>query len=545
MICPHCGTTHPAEAEFCPITGKPLLVKNVCKHCGEKLELGAQFCPLCGKEQFKSKQRIKVALYIAGLVVLIIIIALFAQLIWPRLFLKKNLDATSLVLPHLSTPVPAQIILTSTGGNTTSLIQLLPSSTPEAVDTPTLSWQPSITSSPDTPVSNTLPAEYECPDKNQIKLRIGSTGMVQKFDVNLRKEPVVPNDYYINVVTRLSDGAKVTVLDGPTCAYDGSWWKVETESNDIGWVREIQPSKGTLIILAEPSPTPNVQGTQLSSRLGVGSTLTRPADNTLMVYVPGGPFTMGNDNGYNMEKPTHEVTLDPYWIDKTDVTNAMFQNFVNITQYKSDAEIAGTTQAFNSLNGKDINSVSRANWLHPHGPTSDLSGLDNHPVVQVSWNDASAYCTWAGARLPTEAEWEKAARGTDGRIYPWGNQVPDGSMANLSDVNLASGISDKNINDGYKFTSPICNYPKGDSPFGACDMAGNVWQWVSDWYEATYYFSSPSTNPFGPNGGTYRVFRGGSWYSVADFLRTTDREGSDPSLAFDFVGFRCAMSVNR
>jgi serine/threonine-protein kinase len=260
----------------------------------------------------------------------------------------------------------------------------------------------------------------------------------------------------------------------------------------------------------------------------------------VMVNVPEGEFSMGNDSGYMDEWPQHSVYLDAFWIDKTEVTNAMFGFFIEATGYQTDAEVRGNAWVFD---GSSWSKVVGANWQHPQGPETGLTGLENHPVVNVSWYDASTYCQWVGSRLPNEAEWEKATRGTDGRTYPWGEQEPSGNLLNFADINLFPDGIDKSMDDGYKFTAPVGSYPQGISPYGALDMAGNVWEWVKDWHQETYYADAPTSNPTGPSSGDGRVLRGGSWNHDRNDIRASMRIWSNPAEAIDNFGFRCAVSV--
>jgi formylglycine-generating enzyme required for sulfatase activity len=299
-----------------------------------------------------------------------------------------------------------------------------------------------------------------------------------------------------------------------------------------------------------PTPTP-----------GIGSTQIRPADGMMMVYVPAGEFTMGMDADaalaicqqfdanclprawFTIEEPVHTVYLDTYWIDQTEVTNDMFSQFVAATSYETDAERQGDSYTFT---GSAWESVDGADWQHPLGPDTDLGGLGSHPVVHVSWNDAVAYCAWAGARLPTEAEWEKAARGTDERVYPWGNQDPNGSLANFADVNLPADGANTSVDDGYQFTAPVGSYPAGASPYGALDMAGNVGEFVNDWFDMKYYSVSPERNPQGPDGpasGDHRGNRGGTWNDSEDNLRTASRSGLRYDKSRNSFGFRCVIGT--
>jgi serine/threonine protein kinase len=246
-----------------------------------------------------------------------------------------------------------------------------------------------------------------------------------------------------------------------------------------------------------PVETPHV------ATLQPGSTQISPKDSMVMVYVPAGEFLMGSENGASDEKPQHRVNLDAYWIDQTEVTNAMY----------AQCESAGACKPPHSTK-----SYTRSSY---YGDNQ----YGDYPVIYVDWNQANAYCKWAGGRLPSEAEWEKAARGTDGRTYPWGEQTPACSLANYSGC------------EGD--TTVVGSYPAGASVYGAIDMAGNVWEWVQDWYNGTYYNSSPSENPQGPASEQYRVQRGGSWFNISWFLRSSGRGWYRPDNWYN-LGFRCA-----
>jgi len=182
-----------------------------------------------------------------------------------------------------------------------------------------------------------------------------------------------------------------------------------------------------------------------------------------------------------------------------------------------------------------------ADWQHPRGPGS--SAEDDHPVVQVSREDAAAYCEWAGGQLPTEAQWEKAARGTDGRMWPWGNTY-DGIRGSFCEAQCPiERWKDDSYDDGYAFTAPVGSFPSGASPYGALDMAGNVWEWVADWYDDSYYGDSSSESPSEPPSGTERAMRGGAWYDNEPWVRCTVRHQNPPWSRCDDVGFRCAVPL--
>ena len=284
----------------------------------------------------------------------------------------------------------------------------------------------------------------------------------------------------------------------------------------------------------------------LTPTLGIGSQRTSTTDGMIQAFVPAGQFIMGGDEWTNiMDAP---VYLDAFWIDQTEVTNAMFAKFVAATNYRTDAEKYGDAYVFHLSSTYEYNYVSTpgANWQHPHGPASNIKGLDQYPVVQVSWNDAVAFCKWAGERLPTEAEWEKAARGTDGRLYPWGNQYWAGNLANFMDRQLNPTFT---VDDGHAGIAPVGSYPDGASPYGALDMAGNVSEWVEDWYVDPYPQSDQTTvviNPQGPATGDSRVMRGGNFSSSdgegGEFRLSSRRSENIPYYSGDTAGFRCAIS---
>jgi eukaryotic-like serine/threonine-protein kinase len=290
-----------------------------------------------------------------------------------------------------------------------------------------------------------------------------------------------------------------------------------------------------------PSPSPSPSASPTPS-LGIGSILTREKDGMAMLYIPAEKFEMGSPDGAGIdtEHPQRWVYLDGYWMDQTEVTNAMFQNFVNASGYKTDAEKAGRSWILN-VSSKNWEQVNGTDWRHPQGAGSNLSGFEDHPVVHVSWFDARAYCEWVGGRLPTGAEWEKAARGTDGRSYPWGNEMPAGNRLNFADSNLDMDWADKIVDDHYQFTAPVGNYPDGASPYGVFDMAGNVWEWGSDWYDA-YPGNQISDSHYGT---TYREIRGGAWDVGADGVRSAFRYWGDPMAANASIGFRCAGSPHK
>ena len=232
-----------------------------------------------------------------------------------------------------------------------------------------------------------------------------------------------------------------------------------------------------------------------------------------MVYIPAGEFIMGSPSGEgdSGEYPQYKVYLDAFYIDKYEVTNEDYARFLN---EKGNQEEEGALWL-------DIDS-----WICPiekrEGRYQPKSGYEKHPVVGATWYGARAYAKWRGCRLPTEAEWEKAAwGGLVGKKYPWGDKGPDGSQCNFADKNLNSSWCDKVADDGYGSTAPVGSYPPNG--YGLYDMAGNIYEWVNDWYDENYYQKGRLYNPQGPDTGSYRVIRGGSWFNTAWNLRCATR----------------------
>jgi formylglycine-generating enzyme required for sulfatase activity len=306
-----------------------------------------------------------------------------------------------------------------------------------------------------------------------------------------------------------------------------------------------------------------------------------------MKWIPGGKFAMGKeDETHPDEGPIHEVTLDGFWMDETEVTNAQFQKFVDATGYRTLAEQVpkredieaqvppGTEIPEESLvpgsicfnPNLDMRTIRKdfpnwplqvwkyekgADWRHPEGPKSSLEGKMDHPVIHIAWDDAQAYCRWAKRRLPTEAEWEYAARGgLVGMDYPWGNdRNPGGAWKH----NTWQGIfpEQNKVNDGFESSSPVKTFPP--NAYGLYDMSGNVWEWCQDWYQANYYSSSPERNPNGPDKSydpneplvPKRIQRGGSFMCSDDYCtgyRVSARMKGDVMSGSFHCGFRTVLT---
>jgi formylglycine-generating enzyme required for sulfatase activity len=269
----------------------------------------------------------------------------------------------------------------------------------------------------------------------------------------------------------------------------------------------LEPGPGTF-----PGPAVDPEGAR---QVGV--------DGMVMVFVPDGPFLMGSrdDDPQSSlaERPQREIHLDGYWIDQTEVTNAMYAAFLNDMGNQREAGVRWLT-------------TSKARVRHPlFGRWRSGAGFEQHPVTGVTWFGAQAYCEWAGRRLPTEAEWEKAARGTDGRTYPWG----EGIQCRLANITSCTGS---------ERTVPVESLPDGASPYAALHMAGNVAEWVADWYLDDSYAEMPDRNPRNEVGSAVKVVRGGSWSDDARAARAAARGSAVVGATSTAVGFRCALSLS-
>ncbi|WP_396667505.1 formylglycine-generating enzyme family protein [Microbacterium sp. R86528] len=306
------------------------------------------------------------------------------------------------------------------------------------------------------------------------------------------------------------------------------------------------PSRGEFLTIGAPSAAPSTVDVAPAGRHELAQAL-----------IPAGTFVMGDSSGDRNEgdgeTPQHRVTLDAFSIDATSVTNAAFARFVDETGYRTEAETFGYSAVFHLALAAEPSDVigqppgtpwwlgvTGADWRHPGGRKSSVDGLDEHPAVHISWNDAVAYCEWAGRRLPTEAEWECAARGgLESKKYPWGDEEPDAGGAWRTNIWQGQFPRTNTLDDGFLTTAPVHTFePNG---FGLWQPIGNVWEWCADWFDPRYYGVSPEQNPTGPDSGQARLLRGGSYLchiSYCNRYRNSARSQNTPDSSMGNAGFR-------
>jgi len=260
--------------------------------------------------------------------------------------------------------------------------------------------------------------------------------------------------------------------------------------------------RGTTLTPFEEAPSESTDPAQTESE-----TIAKEAPiEDEMVVIPAGPFVRGTMSGGFDEQPQRTIDLEPFSIDRYEVTNYQYQQFVLATGHRKSGPPSRYAKSIGRMRGP------------------------NQPVVYVSWDDATEYCRWKGKRLPTEAEWEKAMRGSDGRLWPWGNKEQP------------NGANWARVQDGYEVSARVGSFETDKSPYGVMDGAGNVMEWVGDWYSESYYKNSPDQNPPSPEYGTYRVLRGGGYTTTGADIRITSRTKMVPDFRDETIGFRCAGS---
>ena len=264
--------------------------------------------------------------------------------------------------------------------------------------------------------------------------------------------------------------------------------------------------RGTKLTPFEPDPASVTQEAGSPSDLAVSNSSHDQPVSEDMVVIPAGSFIRGTNKGGFDEQPERSIHLESFSIDRYEITNGQYQAFVSATNHRYPGP--PSRYAKNMVRMRGV----------------------NQPVVYVSWEDADAYCRWKGKRLPTEAEWEKAMRGTDGRLWPWGN-APDLNAANWA-----------RVDDGFEATAPVGSFKHDMSPYGIVDGAGNVMEWVADWYAEDSYRDPADANPVGPEHGLFKVMRGGAYTSTGTDNRITSRSKMVPDFRDETIGFRCASS---
>ena len=308
--------------------------------------------------------------------------------------------------------------------------------------------------------------------------------------------PIIQKGKVVGVVMAARSSGQGITVRGVQDYIEGFGITAQDRTSSASMMTESSPPPAAT---AKPEPQPMTQDREITGK-----------DDAPMVLIPAGEFLMGSpdDEGGKNEHPRHRVYLDAYSMDRFEVTFSRYAKFLQSTGRQAPRD-----------------------WAQVK-----ISKHSDRPAVGVSWNDAETYCRWAGKWLPTEAEWEEAARGTDERAYPWGNEQPTPRLANF----VKESTIIENVYD--KFLAPVDSYERGKSPYGLHHMAGNVWEWTADWYDEDFYAKSPQRNPTGSSNDTgVKVIRGGSWRDVPGHVRSAHRGWATPATRVDHLGFRCAQ----
>ncbi len=484
MRCPHCAQDHPDNCKFCPITGKEIIadsvavpaqpIRGLCPFCQRPIVPGQLFCPSCGKS-LEAQDTERADNMPDGVA--------------PSLL--------SEACPNCGKTLPrAGILFCPSCG-----FKLQEARLPEERTTDQQqSLQP--ISGDRTPKSNLLKIH---PFRRIWPYFIGGIVVIAGVVIFILARSNAVSPLSMIPIPTASD----TVLADTATPTGVELAALPSDTPVPSSTLQPPPSvthTATRTVTSTPNPSPTITDTALP-------TWVNPYDNAPLVYVPAGTFLMGSDSAsdpyfWGAEAPAHQVFVTESYIYRLEVTNAQYAQCVLEHQCP----------------------LPEQSYSHTRREYYDNPRFDDYPVIYVTYSMATSYCVWAGGRLPSEAEWEKAARGTDGRLFPWGSTLPNANLANY----LGSGIGD---------SVAIGSYPQGASAYGALDMGGNVLEWVYDRFDETYYRFSALDNPFGPATGNRRVIRGGAWASDVDGLRTVARASLPADQSREMVGFRCMVET--
>lgn len=512
MQCPFCQREHPKNAVFCPVTGKALIKPEtpdigqlsddtICPHCSKKIPSNSLFCPHCGNAITYQTQAPTPP----------------SEIIQPPPSIEKD-----------TLSVPPQVVDKS------------PSTPPPLAEKePAISLRVEETF-PEIPLHSSDKTPSLAKKKKSkiglilflalIALVLVAIGTV--FVLDERPDKVLSIMRFEKPTLEVKNTIDISnYLGTPTPGSSSLLFADTPNQNEIANNPNGTLNQGVQVTTQIPptmtstsTPSPTTTPTIVLANIEVQINFNDQAE---MVFIPAGEFLMGSDPDtdpyfWGAEGPSHRVYLDGYWIYRYEVTNGMYEACVS--------------------NGACPRPESYESRTRPeyYGNVDYV----NYPVINVDYTSALSYCRWAGGRLPTEAEWEKAARGDiDQRTFPWGSTPAEGNQANFCDRGCPGQEIDHDKEDGYNDTAPIGSYPDGMSIYGLYDMAGNVWEWTFDYFNAGYYQASPEKNPKGPQSSQHRVIRGGGWNNPSSGVRIVQRTGVNPDMALDTLGFRCAMDV--